>query len=417
MTGHKLSSDLIWNYLSVGITAVCGAAFSIIISFFYPENILGRFNTVYSYYIVMSQFCVCGIHMAIVKYSAEKKYEATGILIKAIIITAWIASIMSGVFYCVINLGLRPFIGDSMVTSFNTIIISLILFSLNKVFLGWLNGKMLMKAYAFFQTIRNVVIALSLIVFSLMRIEGEKLTYCFLVAEIVVSFFSIAYIILFKKHFYLSKTEISAKELLWFGVRILPSNAIMELNTKIDVICLGLLLHNESLVGVYSFAAMFAEGFYQLVVVLRKIINPHIAMEYAKGELNKYILAFKNKYMIAIYALFSVGYVLLLSAYRVLVYLIGKESYYAGTIVLAIVCACIVLNTKMIVFGNILAQTGNPGRESMANIIATASNACLNFILIYFFGVLGAAIATGISYFVYGILQKQFLKSRTNIVL
>lgn len=417
MARHKLSSDVIWNYLSVGITAICGAAFSIIISFFYPENVLGRFNTIYSYYIVMSQLCVCGIHMAIVKYAAEKKNEAIGILIKAMIITALTASIMSGMFYCIINLVFRRFIGDSMVSSFNTITISLILFSLNKVFLGWLNGKMLMKAYAFFQTIRNFVIALSLLVFSLMGIEGEKLTYCFLAAEIIVSLISVVYVIRFRKNFSLSKTGVSAREFLWFGIRILPSNAILELNTKIDVICLGLLLKNESLVGIYSFAAMFSEGFYQLLVVLRKIMNPHIAIEHARGELNHYILEFKNKYMKYLYALFLVAYVLLIGVYHTLVYLIGKAGYYAGTIVLAIVCASIVLNTKMIVFGNVLAQTGNPGRESMVNIIATTSNVCLNVIFIYFFGMPGAAIATGTSYFIYSILQKHFLKLRTGIVL
>lgn len=417
MTKHKLSPVLIWNYISVGITAVCGATFSIIVSIFYPENILGRFNTIYSYYIVMSQFCVCGIHMAIVKYSAENKDEAMGILLKSLIITAFISSLMSGIFSCIINLGLRPFIGDSFVLSFNTIIVSLILFSLNKVFLGWLNGTMHMKAYAFFQAIRNIVIALSLIVFSLIKIDGEKLTYCFLAAEIIVAALSIVYLVIFKKHMNLLKTGVSAKELLWFGIRILPSNAVLELNTKIDVICLSLLLHNESLVGIYSFAAMFAEGFYQLLMVLRRIINPHITIEYAKGRLKEYVNSFKVKYMKYIYALFAVAYFLLIGTYCVLVYLMGKESYFVGTIVIVIVCLCIVLNTKMIVFGNILSQTGNPARESAVNIIATAANACLNLLFIYSFGMLGAAIATGVSYFVFSILQKQFLKIKTGIVL
>ncbi len=411
----KTSSDIIWNYASVGITAICGAAFSIIISIFYPEDVLGRFNTVYSFYIVMSQFCVFGIHMAVVKFVAERRDEALGILTKSIMVTTVISCAMSGTFYCIINFVLASFIGESMVISFNSIIPALILFSINKVFLGWLNGAMLMKAYAFFQLIRNVVIAFSLLVFSLIGIKGVGLTYCFLISEIVVLLLSASYFLLYRLHHSKEKTSITARELLWFGLRILPSNAVLELNSKIDVICLALVLGDEGKVGIYSFAAMFAEGFYQLVVVLRKIINPSISIEYVKGKLKEYIETAKKRYSKKIYFLFFVAYLLLILAYNVLVWITGNNNYYFGTIVLIIICFCILLTVKPIVFGNILAQTGYPGTESMVNVISALSNGVLNFIFIYFWGMIGAALATGISYFIYSALQYKMFKKKTGI--
>ena len=256
-----------------------------------------------------------------------------------------------------------------------------------------------------------------MVFFSLIGIDGEKLTYCFLVSETIVALLGIFYLFTSRKQLHMTKTGLSVKELLWFGVRILPSNAVLELNTKIDVICLLLLLHNESLVGVYSFAAMFAEGFYQLLMVLRKIINPHITIEFSKGKLEEYIESFKRRYVKSMYALSFLAYFMLLAGYYILVNIIGKEGYYAGTVVLAVVCACIVINTKMIVFGNALSQTGNPGIESMVNILATATNAFLNIVFISSFGMIGGAIATGLSYFVFSIIQKHCFKMRTGIVL
>lgn len=411
----RISGDLVYNYLSVGITAICGAAFSIIISFFYPEEMLGRFNTIYSYYIVLSQFCVWGIHMAIVKYAAEEEGISKALLSRVLVLTIAISVFVSINACFVVNMCLKHLIGDSMVQSFNTIWVALVFFSINKVFLGWLNGKSLMRAFAIFQATRNFTIAISLIIFSVVGISGTKLTYCFAMAEILLCLCEIFYCLKKRNEFNNKPTSVKLGDILWFGTRILPSNAVMELNTKIDVICLSIITNNEALVGVYSFAAMFGEGFYQLFVVVRKIMNPHLTKKNEAHKLDQYINFIKVKYTKWLYIGSALCGLLLLFGFNFLISLIGKDGYEIGAIVLAVLCLFMVLNAKSIVFGNILAQTGNPSEESFVNIITATCNGVLNIFMIFCFGIYGAALATGISYCVYTIFQRYFVTKKLKV--
>ena len=54
--------------------------------------------------------------------------------------------------------------------------------------------------------------------------------------------------------------------------------------------------------------------------------------------------------------------------------------------------------------GNFFAQIGEPEKESFINICTVFSNFVGNIILIYYFGMNGAALATGISYVVFAFL-------------
>lgn len=416
---NRISGDIIYNYISVAVTAICGAVFSIIIGYYYDAAVLGRFNTIYAYYIVLSQFCVCGVHMAIVKYAAEEGQSGYGIslLIKSISVCICSSLTVIGSGAIVTNLFLIHILSSSMIKSINTIWIALLFFSINKVFLGWLNGHLRMRAYACFQASRNLIIALSLLIFAINDLSGEILTYCFLTAELLLFVFELLFILVSADRKIVEKTTVSFRALIWFSLRILPSNAVLELNTKVDVICLSFILNDERLIGIYTFAAMFGEGFYQLFVVIRKVINPKITQHHVAHSLKDYIHKLTSKYMIWIYLGFSITGTLLIGGFVVLVHLLGKNYYLSGINILCILCIAMVLNSKSIIFGNILAQTGHPFDESVLNIITTASNGLLNIILIIKFDMIGAALATGLSYFVYNFTQKYQVKRKLLIKL
>lgn len=416
---NKASGDLVYNYISVAVTAICGAIFSIIIGYYYDAAVLGRFNTIYAYYIVLSQFCVCGVHMAIVKYAAEDQDSeyGLGLLFKSLAVCIVSSSIVIVLGVLVTNICLFNTLSRSMVTSINTIWGALFFFSINKVFLGWLNGHSKMKAYALFQASRNLFIAVSLLVFALWGLSGEVLTYCFLIAEIILTVLGLLFLLIKHGRLRFSNSTVSMKSLAWFGLRILPSNAVLELNTKIDVICLSFILHDERLVGIYSFAALFGEGFYQLFVVIRKIINPKITRQRFSHTLKNYIIDFKTKYLMGIYLGFSLAGAILASGFVILIHIIGKNDYISGWKIMTILCIAMIINSKSIVFGNILSQTGFPFDESMLNVATTASNGILNIILILRFNIIGAALATGLSYFVFSIIQKYQVKRKLGISL
>lgn len=193
---------------------------------------------------------------------------------------------------------------------------------------------------------------------------------------------------------------------------------ILEFNTKIDIICLGLLTGNDYLVGIYSFAALFAEGFYQLFVVVRRIINPRITQVYAeRDDLRKKletIVALAKKYL-----RFGApaAALLLISVFYAGCYILQREPYLAAILPLAILASSIALNSKNICLGNLLSDIGKPTAESLVNLIAAASNIVLNCIMIPLFGLTGAAIATGISYFVFAYAQRRLITKHLGYTL
>lgn len=85
------------------------------------------------------------------------------------------------------------------------------------------------------------------------------------------------------------------------------------------------------------------------------------------------------------------------------------------TFALLIIAASIVCNMKSIIFGNILSQTGNPTKESVNNILTVTSNFILNILFIFQFGMIGAAVATGTSYFVFSISQRMMMRRKLNL--
>lgn len=70
---------------------------------------------------------------------------------------------------------------------------------------------------------------------------------------------------------------------------------MFEMNMKVDVICLGLLLSDTKQIGIYSFSVLFVEGFYMLYVTIRKLINPYTSEFNAKEKSEKYIVDLQSK--------------------------------------------------------------------------------------------------------------------------
>ena len=410
---------LIWNLISTGLLAVGGLLFSVLIALFYHPDVLGVFNQAYAYYILFSQFAVLGMHMATAKLAAEhfgegnmpQRYLWTG-LFSVTGISILCMFVIGGVLLLtgLVNRG------DVWVATLLTIA-ALPFFSINKVALAYLNGLSKMRAYAVLQALRPILIVGAILFFSLNGYPGKYLSASFFVAELILTLVFAIYAVILRVPFVRWDRSI-AKEMFRFGVSIFPGNLILEFNTKIDVICLGLLTGNDYLVGVYSFAALFAEGFYQLFVVVRRIINPRITQAYTEREgirekLNG-ILALITRYL-----RFGApaAALLLVGTYYAACYLLKREPYLAAVPSLVILATSIALNSRNICIGNLLSDIGKPSSESLVNIIAAGSNVICNCILIPFFGITGAALGTAVSYFIFAYAQRRLITKHLGYAL
>lgn len=406
---------LLWNYGSIIILAIGGFAFSFLIIGFYDSKTLGIFNLAYAYYLVLSQIAVFGIHMSVTKYVSEYYYdlEKSKYIFSTACCVALGLSLIVDLIVLLFLKNCNNLISDDLKQALLAILPALIFFSQNKIILGFANGLSRMRVYAVLQALRNIFIALSILILALLKINGAWITFCFSMAEFFLYIISLIYLL--KEHlisFKISKKWI--KEHLVFGFKILPANIVLELNTKIDVICLGIMSIDESLIGVYSFATLFVEGFYQVFVVIRRSLNPKITQLFNQKNKNV-IFNDINKKIDKYLRLFSVPLVLMLTAgFSLICYIIGDNEYYKGIMPLFIIAVSIMANGKSIILGNMLSQSGFPSEESMINCVTAISNFMLNIVLIKMFGLLGAAIATAISYFVYMIILKKLVRKKLN---
>lgn len=409
----RFTQGLIWNYISIVFLALGGVIFSFLIGYFYDAAVLGYFNKVYAFYIVLSQVMVWGSHMAVTKYVSEYVEDAKQVnaifscaLLLIVLAFFLISSVAYGGIWCLEHAEIVYIRVDAV----NAVVWGTFFFAINKVMLGVLNGMSCMKEYAILQSLRNIFIAVCIIIMAILRCPGEKLVFCFAIAEVFLTL--IGGSILFRKKIRFQYSREWLRRIFVFGTHILPANMVLELNTKADILCLSFFFIDDTQLGIYSFAALFAEGFYQLFVVIRRSINPKITQKYARGDLGRYYK--QVSLTLTHYGYIIAGFVALLviGGYNVLCILIGDPSFREGNVILFILLGAILFNQKSIVWGNILSQTGFPLYESATNIITVTANIVGNIVLIHFLGVLGAATATGISYFVYSVGQHYYVRKK-----
>lgn len=413
----NFTKGLIWNYISVFFLAIGGMTFSFLIGLYYDAETLGNFNLVFAYYSIFSQIGVWGCHMAVTKYVseyAEDRDHVNRILSSAVATVGFIVAFLGGFIWLLCNYLISDYLTDVLLQSINSIILAIFFFSINKVILGYLNGLSKMKVYAIFQSLRNILIALWIVVFVIFEAPGSKLSFCFAYTEIILFLLMIPLIII-KEKFVVRLSMEWIKKIFIFGTHIMPANIVLELSTKVDILCLSWVLKNEEIVGIYSFAALFAEGFYQLFVVIRRSINPYITQNYVRKELRDYYAEIVNKIKKFGYLLSVACLLAIILGFRILCFLTNDTGYYVGTLPLFIIMVAIVCNMKSIIFGNILSQTGFPASESINNILTVISNFVLNILFIYQWGMIGAAIATAASYFVFSINQKVLVRKKIDI--
>jgi O-antigen/teichoic acid export membrane protein len=188
-----------------------------------------------------------------------------------------------------------------------------------------------------------------------------------------------------------------ARAHLAFGVKAVLSGMLLELNSRVDVLMLGLFL-GDAEVGVYSFAALFAEGFYQLVVVLQNNYNPLLARLIAGGQ-REALEAVTRQRRAATYVLMGLaGLCLVLLFPHAVELLTGRPEYLAGRGAFIILVLGIVAGAGYLPFQGALSMAGLPGWHTLFMLLVVLSNVAGNWLLIPWLGLEGAALATALAF-------------------
>jgi O-antigen/teichoic acid export membrane protein len=396
---RALKIDLLFNYAALGVLAAGGLAMNLIVIRFSGETALGVFNQIYAVFITCSQLAVGGVHLSVLRSVAQ--LSEPGREPARAIASGLALSLATGVLVGILVALARGRCGralGSLAVADGLLFVApaLVLFSLNKTLLAALNGLRRMRIFALLQAIRFATLVGTLSVVAWQGWPAADLAASFLISEAVV-FLAAAGSVWSAVPLRLRDVD---RSWLWrhasFGAKGLSSGVFIELNTRIDVLVIGLFWSDEH-VGRYSLAAVFAEGLYQCLVVLRNQMNPVLAKLWAAGATGE-IVALVRKAWRYVYPGIALAYLVELGLFALLLrYGLTIAAPAQALVCFAILGLGVLAVAGFVPFDGVLLLAGKPAHYTLFTFSIVLSNAALLFVLVPRFGIEGAAVATGLA--------------------
>lgn len=410
---HKLTTDIAWSMGSLVVLAASGILINVIIAAFRDAAALGAFNQAYAIYIVASQIAVFGLHYSVLRHAAlyDRDAEERGrLLVNA---SAW--SMALGVVAAAVVFAASPLFGlildsGSVAASAANAAPGLMLFPLNKVLLGYLNGLRHMKAFSLLQSMRYILVMLWVTAVSASPWTFEICTLGFFIAESATALGVCLYL---KSRGMFPALRFDAA---WtgrhfiFGGKSLLAGIFVELNSRMDVLLVGLFLPDRE-VGIYSFAAMLVDGLYHVLAFVRINYNPVLVgtLRDREWEGARTLLRQTRTYVLPAAA--TVALCVAAAFWVLTTYFVPGKDLHLGLVPLGILLAGLTAISVFVPFDNLMLVSGHPGLQTLQHLTLVLSNIVLNVSLIPLLGILGAAVGTALSY-ICGIVALFFLARR-----
>lgn len=411
--GSRFNRDAVWNLGSLAVLAAAGLVLNFVVARAWSKDALGVFTQVYAFYIVLSQLAVGGVHASVLKevsYQQADLERASLSATSGLILGAIIAAAVCAVCYPLCGYVGSVVKSDDVTVGLRDVVPGLFFFSLNKILLNILNGVRHMRAYAVFAAMRYMFILLGVLVIFLGGFHYAHLAAALSAAELALFVCLIWYVCV---RVFPMRIAVDLRSRMavhfGFGLRGFLSALVSDLNTRVDAIMLGY-FRTDALVGLYSMAAVLAEGFYQFPVVIQRNVNPLIGKAFSEGDTAR-IEWMARKTRRVMHAIMFGLCIVAIPLYGPLMRLaFPDKGYDESAWAFAILIIGIAIQSGFAPMGGILFQGGRPGEQTRLMALVVTSNILLNLALIPAYGINGAAVATGSAYVLQGILTVVFAK-------
>ena len=417
---HKLLGDLLFNYTSILILAISGICINVILARNYNPQTLGVFNQVLSTYIIFGMLGSGGINYSTLRTIAAHSTDLekiASIIRGAIYLTFFVSLVVTSIYLLLIEPFSRLLQSESVAIGMRMAFPGIFFFSINKVLLnGIVNGLQRLKAFAIYQSLRYIFILTSLILAIKFEISGDKIAIVFSSSEILLSillFLDISFLInwfkasdwiyWFKRHFF-------------YGYKSFTGGLLIELNTKIDILIIGIFLSDKE-VGIYTFAAFFAEGFTQLLIVVQNIYNPTFANLLASHKTVQLKVLINKVKKITYFISIPIGILSIAIYPAVCNALTNNIEFQSSNLPFLILICGILISSGYIPFNNILLMANLPAAYSKLVLLVFGFNTIANFLLIPHYALVGASISTGLAFIFSAIALRVVFKRYIDITI
>lgn len=413
----RFGRDVSWNMGSVAVLAVAGILISGVIGRYYGAAALGMFNQVFAVYNVASQISVAGLQLSVLRYVSEHvrdKAMCSRVFSSSIPIIL-LTSILVGGALVLMRSGIGALLHSPAVSSGLLVVVpGMVFFAVNKIFMAVLNGHRRMRAYAIFQALRYVLIVLILACMTALKARATILPLILSGAEVLLFVPLLAYTLALVPMVSPRQWGEWPRRHLTFGLRVLPGSVLTDLNTRIDILMLGMLA-TDRVVGIYSLASMVIQGIARIPFILMANVNPIISRKYFEGrfdDLRNLVKQGKRLF----YAGMGIVAVIAAAGYPLFVRLfVGTGEFNESWPLFSILMLGMALAAGYLPFNMMLNQTGHPGTYTALLVGIVATKVLLNGLLIPPLGAYGAAIASGSTYILGVLYLKVLVRVRLNL--
>lgn len=277
--------------------------------------------------------------------------------------------------------------------------------------MSFLNGIRAMKRFGIYSFLRPFFLLILITIHLFLQGDIELIAVYLSLSE----FLLMLPLVLYCRQFLLPQQRGFKFDSWWlkhrrFGKRALTANVLLDVNTRVDVLVIGLYL-DDAQVGIYTFAAIFAEGFFQLPALLRNNINPILSALHARRNpaltqrIVKRFMRFSFRSLLALSLFGSLCFPFMLLMFNIQEHLVIMSSVFA---VLVVGCGITGGYQPLMLAFN---QMGNPSLQTRLISLLALANALFCLALVPLLGILGAAIGTSLSMLVQMLYQRYELKS------
>lgn len=340
--------------------------------------------------------------------------DKKGIYFKSISISILVSLVLAGILYALANqISTYVFINPNLTPYLEWAALTIPFWSITMINTGVFRGLKRNGLYSFFNTFGRFLFATSLlaIILFLNNKDAEWAIIAHFFGVVLLAVISLVFIIkIIGKTSY--KSTITLKTFTRDSTPILMAALVIMLLDWSDKIFIGI-YEDESKVGVYDIVFRIAILIKFTLEAINSILAPKISELYYKNEpyeLQK-IISFSTQINTYISVTLFIG--LVLFSTPILLFL--GEEFLEGKIALLILAFGQLIGSLSGSVGIILQMTGNQKTFRSIALVALIFNLILNLILVKYYSIIGAAIATTISLMILNVTSAIYIKRKLKI--
>jgi O-antigen/teichoic acid export membrane protein len=252
-----------------------------------------------------------------------------------------------------------------------------------------------MRAFAIYTSLRYVLMVGGLFVVMASGMSSDRIAFLFTFAEGLLFVPLAVEVWLQTSRPFPPGWLVWTREHLRYGVKSVASGMLLEFNSRVDVLVIGWFM-DDGAVGVYSIAAMVAEGLFQLLIVLQNNYNPLIARHVAEKKLVE-LEAMVRRGKRVTYGLMALVGALAIAGFPLFLLVLDRPEFRAAWLPFACLVAGMVAASGYMPFAQTLLMANRPGWHTVMMVGIVLFNLVGNLVLVPLLHLEGSATATALA--------------------